>query len=71
MEADLRSGMREITDHWKKRRKQLDRVVLSTTGLYGDLQGIIGSSLQKNEGMDLLALEGNLDSSENAVFAPD
>jgi len=30
---------------------------MSMTGLCGDLQGIIGSSLPEIEGMDLLALE--------------
>ncbi len=28
-----------------KREKEIERVVLSTTGMYGDLQGIIGGSL--------------------------
>jgi len=57
MEKDLRSEMRAINIRWKKRRKQLDRVMLSATGLYGDLQGIIGSGLQEIEAMELLALE--------------
>lgn len=57
MQADLESEKRAYNKHWNKRQKQLDRAIASTTGLYGDLQGIIGSGLQEIEGMDLLALE--------------
>ncbi len=31
----------------------------STVGMYGDLQGIAGKSLQEIEGLSLLALENN------------
>jgi len=57
MEKDLTSEMRVITARWKKRRKQLDRVMLSASGMYGDLQGIIGSGLQEIEAIEMLALE--------------
>lgn len=69
MEKDLHSEMRVMNERWKKRRKQLERVMLSATGLYGDLQGIIGSGLQEIEGMELLALESQdeADNNENEV----
>lgn len=57
MQTDLESEKRAFQRHWNKRQKQLDRALASTTGLYGDLQGILGSGLQEIEGMDLLALE--------------
>ncbi|MCH7750714.1 MAG: DUF2130 domain-containing protein [Planctomycetes bacterium] len=57
MQADLESEKRAFNKHWNKRQKQLDRAISSTTGLFGDLQGIIGNELQEIEGMDLLALE--------------
>jgi hypothetical protein len=41
---------------WAKRAKQLERVLLSTSGLYGDLQGIIGSTLPEIKSMSLAAL---------------
>ena len=59
MQADLESEKRAFTRHWNKRQKQLDRAITSTTGLYGDLQGIIGNGLQEIEGMDSLALEAD------------
>jgi hypothetical protein len=31
---------------WAKREKQLQVVLLNTTGMHGDLQGIIGPSMQ-------------------------
>ncbi len=56
MQADLEAEKRAIQRQWNKRHKQLDRALASTTGLYGDLQGIIGNGLQEIEGMDVLAL---------------
>ena len=57
MQADLEAEKRAFNTRWNKRQKQLDRALASTTGLYGDLQGIIGSGLKEIEGMDLLAIE--------------
>ena len=37
--------------------EQIDRVMQSTVGLYGDLQGMAGKSLQEIEGLELKALE--------------
>ena len=61
MQKDLETEKRSFQRLWNKRQKQLDRALGSTSGLYGDLQGIIGSTLQEIEGMDILAIE----SSEN------
>ena len=30
---------------WKEREKQLEKVLLSTSGLYGSIKGIAGSSI--------------------------
>ena len=59
MQADLESEKRAFNKHWNKRQKQLDRAIASTTGLFGDLQGIIGNGLQEIEGMSTLALEAD------------
>jgi hypothetical protein len=37
--------------------EQIDRVMNSTAGMYGDLQGIAGKSLQEIEGLDVMLLE--------------
>jgi hypothetical protein len=56
MGQDLEEEKRAFTTRWNKRAKQLDRVLVSTSGLYGDLQGIIGSTLPEIKGMGLDAL---------------
>jgi hypothetical protein len=58
MREDLEAEKRAFTTQWNKRAKQLERVLVSTTGLYGDLQGIIGSTLPQIKGMGLSALDG-------------
>jgi hypothetical protein len=57
MRQELEAEKRALNTCWKKREKQLERVLLSTSGLYGDLQGIIGSTLPEIRGMSLSALD--------------
>jgi hypothetical protein len=57
MQDDLSSERRVITKQWEKRQKQIDRVMVSTVGMYGDLQAIAGTTLQEIEGLELRALE--------------
>jgi len=57
MKEDLDKERRAITKQWEKREKQIENLMLATTGMYGDLQGIAGKSIQEIDGMDLLALE--------------
>jgi hypothetical protein len=59
MRQDLEAEKRAYQRCWAKREKQLERVVISTSGLYGDLQGIIGSTLPEIQGMSLTALGGD------------
>jgi len=46
---------------WAKREEQIMRVMGATVGMYGDLQGIAGKSLQEIEGLRLSALEDGTD----------
>lgn len=57
MQKDLADERRVIQKQWAKREIQIDRVIESTAGLYGDLQGIAGRTLQEIEGLSLSALE--------------
>ena len=52
MQADLDRERRATTKQWAKREQQIRGVVESTAGMYGDLQGIAGRSLQEIEGLD-------------------
>ena len=56
MQEDLAAEKKAIQRQWAKREIQIDKVMQSTVGMYGDLQGIAGKSLQEIEGLSLQAL---------------
>ena len=56
MKTDLDAEKKAITKQWAKREEQIERVMQGTVGLYGDLQGIAGKSLQEIEGLEFPAL---------------
>ncbi len=51
MQSDLESEKRSMKRIWSCREKQINRAVTNTACLYGDLQGIIGSSLPAIDGL--------------------
>jgi len=57
MQGDLDKEKKAITKQWAKREEQIDRVMRSTVGMYGDLQGIAGMSLQEIEGVGTSSVE--------------
>lgn len=57
MKEDLEKEKTVITKQWAKREKQIERVMQSTVGMYGDLQGIAGKTLQEIEGLEMKALD--------------
>ncbi|MGH8761479.1 MAG: DUF2130 domain-containing protein, partial [Burkholderiales bacterium] len=59
MQEDLYKERKAIMKQWAMREEQIERVMQATVGMYGDLQGIAGKSLQEIEGLTLPALEGN------------
>ena len=46
MQDELQEERRIAERRWAKRDKQIQRVIANTSGMYGDLQGLIGTSLQ-------------------------
>src|SRR3984957_20168858 len=56
MQEDLDKERKAIMKQWAKREEQITRVMGGTIGMYGDLQGIAGKSLQEIEGLELGAL---------------
>ncbi|MGH6626332.1 MAG: DUF2130 domain-containing protein [Burkholderiaceae bacterium] len=56
MQEDLDKERKAIMKQWAKREEQIERVMGATVGMYGDLQGIAGKSLQEIEGLELAAL---------------
>ena len=52
MKEDLDKEKRAALKNWSKREKQLEKVITSTAGMYGDMQGIIGASLPEIKLLD-------------------
>jgi hypothetical protein len=46
MKEDLDAERRSMEKQWAKREQHLMRMIKSSSGIYGDLQGIIGAALQ-------------------------
>jgi hypothetical protein len=61
MSRDLDKERTAMTRIWAKRQEQIRCVLESTSGLYGDLQGIAGRSLAEIDGLSLKAIEGPAD----------
>jgi hypothetical protein len=57
MREDLDKEKKAIMKQWAKREEQTERVLQATVGMYGDLQGIAGKTLQEIEGLEMKALE--------------
>jgi hypothetical protein len=56
MQDDLQRERKAMTKLWSKREEQIRCVIESTAGMYGDLQGIAGKTLQEIEGLDIRLL---------------
>ena len=69
MQEDLDKEKKVITKQWAKRAEQIDRVMQSTVGMYGDLQGIAGKTLQEISGLDLPAISDD-EASEDRSSIP-
>ena len=68
MQEDLEKERKVIMKQWAKREEQIDRVMQATVGMYGDLQGIAGKTLQEIEGLELRALDAPKEDSEGKLF---
>jgi len=56
MHQDLEREKTAMQRIWKKREKQMQRILASTAGMYGDMQGIIGASMPELAALDLKAI---------------
>ena len=66
MKEDLDKERKVITKQWAKRDAQIERIMQATVGMYGDMQGIAGKTLQEIEGIGLNALGDGADQTELA-----
>lgn len=59
MKSDLESEQRSMRGIWKKREKQIDKVLLNTTDMYGSIKGIAGNAIQSVPLLELPAADEN------------
>jgi hypothetical protein len=64
MQEDLEKEKRATLRLWAKRDEQISRVMHSTVGMYGDLQGIAGKSIGEIEGLEADGFELRLGSAD-------
>jgi len=55
MKSDLEFEQRSMRSIWKKREKQIDKVLLNTTDMYGSIRGIAGNAVQTISLLELSA----------------
>ncbi|MBS1852057.1 MAG: DUF2130 domain-containing protein [Acidobacteria bacterium] len=65
MKRELDEEKRIVNKWWAKREKQLDLVTMNTSGMYGDLQGLMGTSLKPIPALEV----GEPDSEEEVGLA--
>jgi len=59
MQADLDKERKTMTRLWAKREEQIKGVIETTVGMYGDLQGIAGRTMQEIDGLEVRLLESS------------
>lgn len=53
MQGELEREKRSMQTIWSRRQREIERVVKSTTSLYGDIKGIFGASLPSVQALEL------------------
>jgi len=70
MQSDLNSEKRAMAGIWKKREKQIDKVLLNTTQMYNSIRGIAGSAVQEVRLLELGTQDDALASEETDEVDP-
>lgn len=66
LKSDLETEKRSMQRIWNKREKEIEKVILNTAGMYGDMQGIIGASLPAIQSLELPEGEETLPETDTA-----
>jgi len=53
MQDQVNRERRAMEKLWKEREKQIQRITTNTVGMYGDIRGIIGSSVPPIKALEL------------------
>ena len=57
MKEDLEKEKRSMQSHWKRREKQIEKVVLNTNFMYSSIKGIAGNAIQTVQALELPGYE--------------
>ena len=57
LQGQINKERRAMEGIWKERGKQLERIMKSTIGMYGEMRGIIGATLPEIKSLELEAPE--------------
>ena len=61
LQRGLDGERRAMARIWKEREKQIDRVLANTAGMYGEVRGILGSSVPPVPALELDTVDGRLE----------
>lgn len=53
LQTQVQSERRAMERQWKEREKQIERVMINTTGLYGEMRGIVGAGIPPIQALEL------------------
>ena len=53
MQEELNKQKRSVMASWKRQQKQIDTVLINTTGMYGSIKGIAGNALENVKALEL------------------
>jgi hypothetical protein len=66
MQEQLNKEKRAFARLWKEREKQIERIIENTAGMYGDVRGLIGSSIPEIKALTLEADDPLLELDDDA-----
>ena len=69
IQEDLDKERKAVVKKWVKRQEQIERAMGATVGMYGDLQGIAGKSLQEIEGLEFAPANLERDANQQLPLA--
>jgi len=53
MQDELNKQKRSVMASWKRQQKQIDTVLINTTGMYGSIKGIAGNAIESVKALEL------------------
>jgi hypothetical protein len=71
LQEDLDAEKRAFAKQWGKRQRRIEMLITGTATMYGEIQGVLGSSMQEVEGLTLPMLGSGPDSRSMEQSDPD